>query len=335
MLHAIRGIFILLAGVIGYWIGAPYKDVGGWRGFAAGVTAAAGVAFLELAFARRFIAIISVIMFGVLIGFVLSHFLIAALYLIPAIESAVRNKDSPYLALHIEFSITFLCSFISVIAILHTKDDLKFVIPFVELKREGGVGKPLILDTSVVIDGRIADIIATRVIDTPLIIPRFVLDELQQVADSSDKIKRARGRRGLDILNRLRASKIVDIQVHDAQLPGVDGVDSKLVRLAKMVDARVVTTDFNLNKVAQVQGVEVININDIANALRPVVIQGEKLTVKIMKTGESPGQGVGYLDDGTMVVAEDCAGRIGQAVELTVSNILQTSAGRLIFGRPA
>jgi uncharacterized protein YacL len=190
----------------------------------------------------------------------------------------------------------------------------------------------MILDTSVIIDGRIADVIDTKIIDTPIIVPQFVLNELQQVADSQDKLKRNRGRRGLDILNRLRKAK--GVQVQDVELPDVTGVDAKLVRLAKNLDARIVTTDFNLNKVAQVQGVEVVNVNDVANALRPVVLQGEKLTVKVIRTGESQGQGVGYLDDGTMVVAEECANRIGQQVELTVTNVLQTSAGRLIFGRP-
>ncbi len=226
-----------------------------------------------------------------------------------------------------------MLSFLSILTILHMKDDFKFVIPFVELKREKGSVKAVILDTSAIIDGRIADVMDTKVIDAQIIVPRFVLNELQQVADSQDKLKRNRGRRGLDILNRLRKSKGVEVQ--EVELPDVQGVDAKLVKLAKTLDARIVTTDFNLNKVAQVQGVEVINVNDLANALRPVVLQGEKLTVKVIKTGESAGQGVGYLEDGTMVVAEECASRIGQEVELMVTNVLQTSAGRLIFGRPA
>jgi uncharacterized protein YacL len=230
-------------------------------------------------------------------------------------------------------AITVVLSFLSILVILHMKDDFKFVIPFVELKRESGGSKPAILDTSAIIDGRIADVIDTKVIDTTVIVPRFVLNELQQVADSQDKLKRNRGRRGLDILNRLRKSK--GVEVHEVELPDISGVDAKLVKLAKTLDARIVTTDFNLNKVAQVQGVEVINVNDLATALRPVVLQGEKLSIKIIRTGESAGQGVGYLDDGTMVVAEECAQKIGQEVELTITNVLQTSAGRLIFGRPA
>lgn len=333
MLHAIRAIFMLMSAVIGAWMGDIYNDP--WRGFGVGAALAAALIMLELFFARRFIGLISVLMFGILIGFITAHFLIAALYLIPTIKEAVHAKSSPFLSLQIEFAATFLCTFVSVIAILHTKDDLKFVIPFVELRREGGAGKPVILDTSAIIDGRIADVIDARVLDTAVIVPRFVLTELQQVADSQDKLKRQRGRRGLDILNRIRKSKAAEVQVHDAELPGVEGVDAKLVRLARMLDARIVTTDFNLNKVAQVQGVEVMNVNDLANALRPVVLQGERISIRIQRPGESPGQGVGYLDDGTMVVAEECGGRLGQQVDLTVTNVLQTSAGRLVFGRPA
>ena len=243
------------------------------------------------------------------------------------------NELAPKAQMYRNFAIAVVLSFLSVLTILHVKDDFKFVIPFVELKREGGGSKPVILDTSAIIDGRIADVMDTKVIDTRVIVPRFVLNELQQVADSQDKLKRNRGRRGLDVLNRLRKGKGVEVQ--EVELPDVEGVDSKLVRLAKNLDARIVTTDFNLNKVAQVQGVEVINVNDLAAALRPVVLQGEKLTIKIIRTGESAGQGVGYIEDGTMVVAEDCASKVGQDVELMVTNVLQTSSGRIIFGRPA
>jgi uncharacterized protein YacL len=334
MLHAVRILFFLLCGVVGWWIGDYWKSPA--RGIGIGLALSMAVILLELSFARRFIGILSIIMFGILIGFVVSHFIIAGFYLIPSIDEAVvKDPKYPVLKIHIEFSVTFFCTFLSVIIILHTKDDLKFVVPFVELKREGGTSKPAILDTSVIVDGRIADMMDTHVIDSPIIIPKFVLDELQKIADSQDRTKRNRGRRGLDVLNRLRKAKNVDVQVQDIPLPGVEGVDAKLVRLAKIIDARVVTTDFNLNKVAQVQGVEVININDIATALRPIVLQGEKLTVRVQRLGESAGQGVGYMEDGTMVVGEDCAGRVGQEVELVVTNILQTSAGRLIFGRPS
>jgi len=324
MLHIIRAIFVGICAVLGGWIGDQvYKHAIG--GLLAGLGAGLCFILLELANTRRVASVISTLMIGLLVGCLVSYFINITLDLVLPTEPLVKSFRN--------ISITVVLSFLSILTILHMKDDFKFVIPFIELKRESGGSKPVILDTSAIIDGRIADVMDTKVLDTQVIVPRFVLNELQQVADSQDKLKRTRGRRGLDILNRLRKSK--GVEIHEVELPDLQGVDSKLVKLAKTLDARIVTTDFNLNKVAQVQGVEVINVNDLANALRPVVLQGEKLTIKIIRTGESPGQGVGYLDDGTMVVAEECGGRIGQDVELTISNVLQTSAGRLIFGRPA
>ena len=196
--------------------------------------------------------------------------------------------------------------------------------------------RPLVLDTSVVIDGRIADVAETRVIDQPMVVPRFVLQELQSIADSSDKLRRNRGRRGLDILNRLQKSPGIEVRIHDAEIPelaGIREVDQRLVVLAKHLGGKVVTNDYNLNKIARLQGVEVINLNDLANAMKPIVLPGESLTVKLLKRGEEPGQGVGYLDDGTMVVAEQGAYHLGETVRLTVTSVLQTSAGRMIFGR--
>jgi uncharacterized protein YacL len=294
-----------------------------------GMATGFALVLLEMAFARRFITIISIVMFGVVFGFIIAHFLIHALYLIPTIGELGREEKR-----YLEFSLTFLFSFISVIAIIHTKDDFKFVIPFIELSKERRIGRPIILDTSTIIDGRILDIYDSRVIDSPLIIPRFVLEELQTIADSADRSKRLRGRRGLDLLNKLKKRKGIDLSIHETASLRGEGVDAQLIRLARNLDARIMTTDFNLNKVAQVQGVEVINVNDLANALRPVFHHGDELTVKIVRPGEEPGQGVGYLEDGTMVVAEDCADRLGEWVDLSVVNILQTTAGRMIFGRP-
>ena len=198
--------------------------------------------------------------------------------------------------------------------------------------------KPFVLDTSAIIDGRIADICETRALDNTIVVPRFVLQELQSIADSADKLRRNRGRRGLDILNRLQANKLLDIQIHDAEsaeVAATKAVDQKLVLLAKELGGKVVTNDYNLNKIARIQGVDVVNLNDLANALKPVVLPGEGMSVKLIKAGEEPGQGVGYLDDGTMVVAEQGRSYIGREVQLTVTSVLQTSAGRMIFGRIA
>jgi len=221
--------------------------------------------------------------------------------------------------------------------VMQTKDDFRFIIPYVEFARHTRGARPLLLDTSVIIDGRIADISDTRILASPMILPRFVLEELQEIADSSDKLKRNRGRRGLDMLNRLQSNDKIEIHISEARVRSVEeahGVDEKLLALALHLDGRVVTNDYNLNKVAQLRGVEVININDLANALKPVFLPGEALTVKIIKAGEEMGQGVGYLDDGTMIVAEQGREFIGREMKITVTSVLQTSAGRMIFGRP-
>jgi uncharacterized protein YacL len=192
-----------------------------------------------------------------------------------------------------------------------------------------------VLDTSVVIDGRIADIVETRVIDNQLVMPQFVIAELQAIADSNDKLRRNRGRRGLDILNRLRSDPKVDLMIYDRELPEFAGqpVDQKLVLLAKKLEGKVVTNDYNLNKVAKLHNVGVINLNDIANSLKPVFLPGESVEVRIGKAGEEPGQGVGYLEDGTMVVIEGGREHIGEQVTAVVTSVLQTSAGRMVFGR--
>ena len=229
----------------------------------------------------------------------------------------------------------FIC-YVCVSTLLQTKDDFRFIIPYMEFSKEVKGARPLVLDTSVVIDGRIADVAETRVIDQPMVVPRFVLQELQSIADSSDKLRRNRGRRGLDILNRLQKSPGIEVRIHDAEIPelaGIREVDQRLVVLAKHLGGKVVTNDYNLNKIARLQGVEVINLNDLANAMKPIVLPGESLTVKLLKRGEEQGQGVGYLDDGTMVVAEQGAYHLGETVRLTVTSVLQTSAGRMIFGR--
>jgi len=196
--------------------------------------------------------------------------------------------------------------------------------------------RPMVLDTSVIVDGRIADIADTRIIESELVVPRFVLQELQTIADSSDKLKRIRGRRGLDMLNKLQSNENIGIRILDTvpeRSAENAGVDEMLVDLALQLGGKVVTNDYNLNKIAQLRGVAVININDLSNAMKPVVLPGESLEVKVIKRGEEVGQGVGYLDDGTMVVAEGARDRIGEVVHLTVTSVLQTSAGRMIFGR--
>jgi uncharacterized protein YacL len=191
-----------------------------------------------------------------------------------------------------------------------------------------------ILDTSVIIDGRIADICKTGFIEGTIVIPEFVLEELQHIADSSDLLKRNRGRRGLDILNKIQKELDVQVLIYEGDFEEISEVDSKLVKLAKVLQGKVVTNDFNLNKVCELQGVSVLNINDLANAVKPVVLPGEEIMVQIIKDGKEHGQGVAYLDDGTMIVVEGGREYIGMMMEVLVTSVLQTSAGRMIFAKP-
>lgn len=200
------------------------------------------------------------------------------------------------------------------------------------LKSYTGKARPKLLDTSVIIDGRIADIADSRFIEGVLVVPSFVLEELQHIADSSDVLKRNRGRRGLDILNRMQKDEALAIEIVDKRMDDAE-VDAKLIRLAQMMDATILTNDFNLNKVAELHGVDVLNINELANALKPVVLPGEEMTVHIVKDGKESGQGVAYLDDGTMVVVDGGRRHIGDSIGVMVTSVLQTSAGRMIFAK--
>ncbi|MHC4363561.1 MAG: TRAM domain-containing protein, partial [Planctomycetota bacterium] len=193
-----------------------------------------------------------------------------------------------------------------------------------------------ILDTSAIIDGRIVDLCQSKLFDAPLVVPRFVLNELQLVADSSDKLKRNRGRRGLDILNRMQSDSVMDVEIDDTlidEVEAVRGVDQKLLIFSKACNGRLATTDYNLSKVALVREVDVVNINDLANSLKVVALPGETMEVKIIKPGEEAEQGIGYLDDGTMIVVEGARNKIGRTLLISITSSLQTSAGKMIFGK--
>ncbi|GGK21619.1 putative PIN and TRAM-domain containing protein YacL [Caldalkalibacillus thermarum] len=219
------------------------------------------------------------------------------------------------------------------------RDEMIGLFTLGRLGKEKKAGSPVagehkILDTSVIIDGRIADICQTGFIEGTIVIPGFVLEELQHIADSSDDLKRNRGRRGLDVLNRIQKEKTVKVHIYEGDFEDIHEVDSKLIRLAKVLNGKVVTNDFNLNKVCELQGVPVLNINDLANAVKPVVLPGEELTVQVIKDGKEQGQGVAYLDDGTMIVVEGGREHIGSKIDVMVTSVLQTSAGRMIFAKP-
>ena len=307
-----------------------------WSIFTIFLLGSVGTIVADLLIPNKRIDMISSLYFGLVVGLFLTYIISVAL-------APLYGLIEPgSLGLRPEFLRSVLVTFIgasvcySCISLLwQTKDDFRFVIPYVEFSKDVKGLKPYVLDTSVVIDGRIADIIDTGILDNQLIMPRFVLAELQGIADSSDKLRRSRGRRGLDVLNRLRNNPEIDFQIYDRELPEMQNepVDMKLLMLARHLEGKVVTGDFNLNKVAKLQNVPVINLNEIANSLKPVFLPGEKIRLKVVKAGEGPGQGVGYLDDGTMIVIEEGRTHIGKDVFITVTSMLQTSAGRMVFGK--
>lgn len=283
--------------------------------------------FVDILMPRKRLDLISAIYFGLLIGVLLGYLLSMAL------TPFLREETMPTAKLLLFLIMPYIC----ISLLLQTKDDFRFVIPYVEFAKEVKGGRPLVLDTSALIDGRISDILDTNIFDTEILVPDFVLQELQDIADSGDKIRRARGRRGLDVLAKMQQNPKVDVRTYDSKGKDLDGqnVDQRIVSLSKILAGRVVTNDFNLNKVASVQGVDVVNLNDVANALKPRYLPGEHLRIKVIREGESIGQGVGYLDDGTMVVCEQAQSLVGKEIEVVVSSVLQNSAGRMIFGRMA
>jgi uncharacterized protein YacL len=328
----LRCVFVLVAAGIGAQFAqsdllqgtpvyTPYLVFGGI------VLLALGVVGLDVMSGRKRLDTITAVYFGLIIGLFLTYILKTAF----GTTFAAESPWTPWALLILGMVLCYTC--ISIL--MQTKDDFRFIIPYVEFAKEIKGLKPYVLDTSVVIDGRIADVVETRIVDNQLIMPQFVIAELQAIADSSDRLRRGRGRRGLDILNRLRSDPKVDLVVFDRDLPEFAGqpVDQKLVLLAKHLDGKVVTNDYNLNKVAKLHNVGVINLNDLSNALKPIFLPGETLEVRIIKPGEEQGQGIGYLEDGTMVVIEAGREHIGQNVSATVTSVLQTSAGRMVFGR--
>lgn len=279
---------------------------------------------------RKDLTVITAVYFGLLVGVFLTY--IAILALTPILPTSPRDPVATWLPLILGMLLCYICTSL----LVQTRDDFRFLIPFVEFARDVKGLRPNVLDASAIIDGRIADLAESGIFQSRFVVPSFVVDELQAEAEAGEKQRRLRGRRGLDILARLRASKSIDIEVL-APLDEVDGEasdESRTVAMARRLGGRIVTNDPNLVKIAGVRNVQAININDMALALKPAYIAGDEFSLRLVKPGEESGQGVGYLDDGTMVVVEGGRDQIGRTVHVTVSSTLQTSAGRLVFARP-
>ncbi|MFW6268988.1 MAG: PIN/TRAM domain-containing protein [Bacillota bacterium] len=273
---------------------------------------------------------ILITIFGLIIGLIFGALL----------NFAFSIRKIPRLGVPIQILINVVFTYMGFSVAIHNEKDLsdfifnnnkKGLLDFGDLDE---LVSNKILDTSVIIDGRILDICKTGFIDGSLVIPEFILEELRHIADSSDVLKRNRGRRGLDILKKMQSENSIKVEIINQDFEEIPEVDSKLVKLAKIMDAEVITNDYNLNKVAELQGVKVLNINELANAVKPVVLPGEEMEVKIIKEGKEDEQGVGYLDDGTMIVVDDGIKYMGEKISVLVTSILQTAAGRMIFAKP-
>lgn len=346
LLWSLRALFLLgvlavAAAAVGLANEHGQSAVGGALGGVA-LAVAVAVVLADVRRPEKHITAFSTVYLGLLAGLLLGWLIGAAVESVLKVAAGPVGLTEPQaasVAVMARLWFTLIACYVSVSVLSQTRDDFRFIIPFVEFTKQVKGGRPLVLDTSVIIDGRIADLCETRIIDTRIIVPRFVLQELQGIADSSDKLKRNRGRRGLDILKKMQTNPKLDLQMHDGDAgelkPGEKvRVDERLVLFTKAVGGRVVTNDTNLNKMAQLQGVDVINLNEVANSLKVVALPGEYLTVRVVKPGDQFGQGVGYLDDGTMVVVEQGRNLIGQEASVVVKTVLQTNNGRMIFALP-
>ncbi len=330
-LWILRAVFLMIA--FGAGISIVTQNTEDSQGLFTGITlivSAAGIVSFDILIRKKPIDVISCSYFGIVIGLFLTYIVgvaVAPILMFSEVEDVERTRG--LLTLLLAIPLCYICTSL----LLQTRHDFRFIIPYVEFSKDIKDMKPLILDTSVVIDGRIADLVGTNIIDSQLIMPKFILAELQNIADSSDKMRRTRGRRGLDILKQLQSNADVDLLIDERENESMKGqpVDAKLVLLAKQLNGKVVTGDYNLNKIATLQDVPVINLNEIMNALRPVFLPGEEFTVKIVKEGEGESQGVGYLDDGTMIVIEGGRNHLQEMAIVSVTSVLQTSAGRMIF----
>ena len=320
----IRVLFICIGTLLGYYVSTQLEEeFSKTEGMAVGFGVAALIIMTEFLFRRVSLKIIVGGILGFVIGLTTANIIATPLRFVP-LERSIVN-----------FILLLLNAFFGYMGVaIGIREGARFnPVNIKKLFRGGAEENIKIMDTSVIIDGRIADVCETEFLDGIILIPQFILHELQHIADSSDSLKRARGRRGLDILHRIQKMSHMEVRITEEDFPKIREVDSKLIALAKKLGAKVITNDFNLNKVAELQGVKVLNINDLSNAVKPVALPGESMRVFVLKEGKEAGQGVAYLDDGTMIVVENGRRYIGKNAEVAVTSVLQTAAGRMIFAK--
>ncbi len=328
MIIALRLFILAIGALLGAYFGSQSAGIQAtnfpWLGLFLGIAGGLLIILIDLFFKKVTVKNILSLLLGIALGLII-HQLLMGLLAYTGVETHFRNQFALVTAV--------IFAYLGGITILRGQEEFSLVLPFIKLESKGSTEEIILLDTSVIIDGRIADICETGFMGGKLHLPRFVLKELQLIADSSDPLKRNRGRRGLDILNRMKGNPSIQIKINETDFPDIPTVDAKLVRVGQVLNAKVFTNDYNLNKVAELQGVRVLNINELANALKPIVMPGETMQVKVLKEGKEQEQGVAYLDDGTMVVVDGGRKSIGQTLTVTITSVLQTQAGRMIFAK--
>ncbi len=318
----IRIFFVLLSAVVGYQIGEINGNV--LIGLFGGIGFGLVLIILESKMYRVSLRGLSSMVFGLVLGMIIAKLITDILALLPL---------SIYSISIFRVVLTIVFSYLGVSMALRGKDEFNLIIPYVRFRKETFYENVVILDTSAIIDGRIVDISKTDFFQARLVVPRFVLKELQNLADLKDGLKRERGRRGMEILSLMQKDPDIDIKVHEDDIPDVAEVDDKLLHLAKRIEAKICTTDFNLNRNAGIQGIRILNVNELVNAVKPIVFPSDQLLVKLVKEGTESNQAVGYMDDGTMIVVADARDKVGKEIKVEVTSALQTQAGRMIFAK--
>ncbi len=321
-LFIVRLFFLIISATVGYQVG----DISGFG--TVGILVGTSFGLLLMVFETKMYRVslrgLSSMVFGLVLGMAIAKLVTDILALLPLGE---------YLLSLFKVILTIVFCYLAITMALRGKDDFNLIIPYVRFRKENFYENVVILDTSAIIDGRIMDVCKTDFFQARLVVPRFVLKELQTLSDSKDAIKRERGRRGMEILRQMQKDTSIDVKVHEDDFPDIADVDDKLLHLAKRIEARICTTDFNLNRNAGIQGIKILNINELVNAVKPVVFPGDRITIKLVKEGTEHQQAVGYLNDGTMIVVADAKQLIGHEVSVEITSAIQTQAGRMIFGK--
>ncbi|MCB9772494.1 MAG: TRAM domain-containing protein [Candidatus Omnitrophica bacterium] len=316
----VRTFFLLISAFVGSYLGSIGNNAaqGAWFGAGAGLV----LILLELSLRRVSVRGLSSMVFGLLLGMVMAKLIADIMQLLPLGESMQSIMRAV---------LTIVFSYLGAVMALRGKDEFSIIIPYVRFKRQELSEQMFIVDTSAIIDGRIWDIFKINFFTGRLVVPRFVLQELQKLSDSNDELKRQRGRRGVEILRNMQKDPTLDIHIHEDDIAGIEEVDAKIVRLAKIMEARIFTTDYNLSRIATIQGVATMNINDLLQAVKPAIFTGEEMEVRLVKEGKEQDQGLAYTEDGTMIVVAGGRSFVGKKVRVIVTSILPTQGGRIIF----